>query len=31
MTRDRCEELELEENQIVYLRPQHERVFSETI
>jgi sulfate/thiosulfate transport system ATP-binding protein len=31
VTRDRCEELELEENQIVYLRPQHERVFSETI
>ena len=29
VTRDRCEELELEENQIVYLRPQHERVFSE--
>ena len=25
VTRDRCEELELEENQIVYLRPQHER------
>jgi sulfate/thiosulfate transport system ATP-binding protein len=31
VTRDRCEELELEENQIVYLRPQHERVFSETM
>jgi sulfate/thiosulfate transport system ATP-binding protein len=31
VTRDRCEELELEENQIVYLRPQHERVFTETI
>jgi sulfate/thiosulfate transport system ATP-binding protein len=28
VTRDRCEELELAEGQIVYLRPQRERVFS---
>jgi len=28
VTRDRCEELELEVGQIVYLRPSHERVFS---
>jgi sulfate/thiosulfate transport system ATP-binding protein len=31
VTRHRCEELELEENQIVYLRPQHERQFSAPI
>jgi sulfate transport system ATP-binding protein len=31
VTRDQCEELELEENQIVYLRPQHERQFSAPI
>ena len=30
VTRERCEELELEEGQIVYLRSRHERVFSET-
>ena len=29
VTRDQCEELELEERQIVYLRPQRERVFTE--
>ena len=28
VTRDRCEELELAEGQIVYLRPQRERVFT---
>ena len=28
VTRDRCEELELAEGQIIYLRPQRERVFS---
>ena len=28
LTRDRCEELELEAGQIVYVRPSHERVFS---
>jgi sulfate transport system ATP-binding protein len=28
LTRDRCEELELEVGQIVYVRPSHERVFS---
>jgi sulfate transport system ATP-binding protein len=28
LTRDRCEELELEVGQIVYLRPSHERVFT---
>ena len=31
VTRERCEELELEEGQIVYLRSRHERVFSETL
>ncbi len=31
VTRERCEELELGEGQIVYLRPRHERVFSETL
>jgi ABC-type molybdate transport system ATPase subunit len=30
VTKERCEELELEEGQIVYLRSRHERVFSET-
>ena len=30
VTRERCEELELEEGQIVYLRSRHERVFSGT-
>ena len=28
ITRDRCEELELEERQIVYVRPARERVFA---
>ena len=28
VTRDRCEELELAEGQILYLRPQRERIFS---
>ena len=28
ITRDRCEELELEENQIVYIRTSRERVFA---
>jgi sulfate transport system ATP-binding protein len=28
VTRDRCEELELAEGQIVYLRPSRERVFN---
>jgi sulfate/thiosulfate transport system ATP-binding protein len=30
VTKERCEELELEEGQIVYLRARHERIFSET-
>ena len=31
VTRDQCEALELEENQILYLRPQRERRFSAPI